>query len=54
MKLQEFKLSEVTDNFDHLRKPVKGLDRKRGPFPYYGASGIVDYVDNFIFDGKYL
>ena len=54
MKLQEYKLSEVTDNFDHLRKPVRGLDRKSGPYPYYGASGIVDYVDDFIFDGEYL
>ena len=51
---REIILGEVTDNFDSLRKPVKGLDRKSGPYPYYGASGIVDYVDDFIFDGEYL
>ena len=51
---REILLGEVTDNFDSLRKPVKGLDRKSGPYPYYGASGIVDYVDDFIFDGEYL
>ncbi|MBK7201585.1 restriction endonuclease subunit S, partial [Candidatus Amarolinea dominans] len=29
-------------------------DRRTGPYPYYGASGIVDYVDSFLFDGEYL
>jgi len=50
----EYKLGEVTENFDSMRKPVKGTDRKAGSFPYYGASGIVDFVDDFIFDGEYL
>lgn len=48
------KLGEVTINFDTKRRPVKEADRKKGPYPYYGASGIVDYVDDFIFDGEYL
>ncbi len=34
--------------------PVKESDRRPGPFPYYGASGIVDRVDRYIFDGEYL
>jgi len=34
--------------------PVKGSDRAPGPYPYYGASGVVDSVDKFIFDGEYL
>ncbi len=29
-------------------------DRKAGIYPYYGASGIVDYVENYIFEGDYL
>jgi type I restriction enzyme S subunit len=33
---------------------VKGLDRKAGPYPYYGASGIIGHIDDFIFDGEYL
>jgi type I restriction enzyme S subunit len=33
---------------------VKESERKSGIFPYYGASGIVDHVDKFIFDGEYL
>lgn len=47
-------LGEVTCNHDGKRKPVKESDRKKGPYPYYGASGIVDYVDGYLFDGRYL
>lgn len=45
---------DLTDNFDGRRIPVKEADRRAGPYPYYGASGIVDHVDNYIFDGDYL
>lgn len=38
----------------NLRVPVKESDRRPGPYPYYGASGIVDYVDGYLFDGEYL
>jgi len=51
---KEKSLGELTDNFDGQRIPVKGSERKPGIFPYYGASGIVDHVDKFIFDGEYL
>lgn len=44
----------LTINFDSKRIPVKGSERKSGPYPYYGASGIVDYVDGYLFDGEYL
>ena len=47
-------LDKLIVNYDTKRKPVKGPDRKPGPYPYYGASGIVDYVDKYIFDGDYL
>ena len=47
-------LEELVDVYDSLRKPVTSSDRKSGPYPYYGASGISDYVDSFIFDGEYL
>lgn len=50
----EYKLGEITENFDHMRIPVKKVDRKPGPFPYYGASGVVDFVEDYIFDGEYL
>jgi type I restriction enzyme, S subunit len=50
----EKSLGEVTINHDGKRRPVKESDRKKGPYPYYGASGIVDYVDGYIFEGRHL
>ncbi len=47
-------LGELTDNFDATRVPVKQVDRRAGPYPYYGASGVVDHVDDYLFDGEYL
>jgi type I restriction enzyme S subunit len=47
-------LGELTENFDGQRIPVKETERKPGPYPYYGASGVVDHVDKYIFDGDYL
>lgn len=51
---RRFRLEEITENYDELRKPIKESDRSRGPYPYYGASGVIDYVDGFLFDGDYL
>ena len=48
------KIGDLTINLDTKRKPVKEADRKPGPYPYYGASGIVDHVNNYIFDGEHL
>lgn len=52
----EKKLEECVDFLDGLRKPIKSEDRKseKGLYPYYGASGIIDYIDGFIFDGEYI
>jgi type I restriction enzyme S subunit len=47
-------LADISTNFDTQRKPVRETDRVAGPYPYYGASGIVDYVDGYLFDGDYL
>ena len=43
-------LGEVCEILDTLRKPITKKFRKQGQYPYYGATGIVDYVDNYIFD----
>ena len=48
------KLSDISVNCDSLRKPVTSGNREAGNIPYYGASGIVDYVKDYIFDGDYL
>ena len=48
------KLGEICENFDNQRKPVTAGDRKKWIYPYYWASWIVDYVDNYIYDWDYL
>jgi type I restriction enzyme S subunit len=47
-------LGKVAENLDSQRVPITSSDRKAGSIPYYGASGIVDYVDGFIFDEELL
>lgn len=51
---EKVRLPEISENHDNKRRPVTKSDRSAGKFPYYGASGIVDYVENYIFDGDYL
>ncbi len=51
---KEYTLGELVNNFDGQRVPIRGADRQSGNYPYYGASGIVDYVNSYIFDGDYL
>lgn len=48
------KLEDCTQILDSQRKPVTKKDRKSGIYPYYGATGIQDYVDKYIFDGRYV
>lgn len=47
-------LGQVAENLDNQRIPITSGDRKAGNIPYYGASGIVDYVEGFIFDEDLL
>lgn len=46
------KLGEVVDILDNLRKPITKRDRVEGEYPYYGATGILSYVHNYIFSEK--
>ena len=48
------KVECLCDILDKYRKPISKRDRKVGIYPYYGASCVQDYVDDFIFDGRYL
>lgn len=48
------KLGDIAVNIDSRRIAVTKHNRKAGIYPYYGASGIVDYVDDYIFDGDFL
>ena len=53
-KWKKNKLNKVVDFFDNQRIPIDSGERKSGPYPYYGASGIIDYVDGYIFNGEYV
>jgi type I restriction enzyme, S subunit len=45
-------LGEVVDVLDNLRKPITKRDRIEGDYPYYGATGILSYVHDYIFSEK--
>ena len=49
-------LGDVSLNFDRLRKPLSGRVRStmQGEYPYYGAASILDHVNDYLFDGRYL
>lgn len=49
-------VDEIAEFFDSMRKPLSSLERAdmARTYPYYGAVSIVDYVDDYIFDGEYL
>ena len=50
------KLKDFVNLFDSRRVPLSSKDRgnRQGIYPYYGATGIMDYVNNYIFDGDYI
>ena len=56
MKYNKFRFDEITLNYDKKRIPLSAMERtkRQGAFRYFGAQGVIDYVDDYIFDGKYL
>jgi len=50
------KIGALIENHDKHRIPIKAELRQKmkGIYPYYGAQGIIDYVNDYIFDGKYM
>ena len=52
--LEIVKLKDICENLDNQRIPVTSTNRTSGKYPYYGASGIVDYVNDYIFDEDLL
>src|SRR5438876_8868024 len=50
------KLGDVVELFDHQRVPLNSRERqaRQGKYPYYGAQGIIDHIDGYIFDGRYI
>ena len=51
---EEKPLGSVCEVLNNRRKPVSSSGREKGEYPYYGASGIVDYVRDYIFDERLL
>ena len=47
-------LGNIVNILDNQRRPVAKEKRKRGNIPYYGANGIQDWVNDYIFDGTFL
>ena len=45
-------LEDCCEILDSMRVPITASDRKSGPYPYYGANGIQDYVADYIFDDE--
>ena len=50
------KLGDVVELFDHKRVPLNANQRQErpGPYPYYGAQGVIGYIDDFLFAGRYI
>lgn len=50
------RIGEVAENADARRVPLKQTDREHrdGPYPYYGASGIIDSINEYIYEGEHL
>ncbi len=45
-------IGEACEILDNRRKPITKKDRVEGDYPYYGATGILSYVEGYIFDEK--
>ena len=45
-------LEDCCEILDNLRVPITASERKSGPYPYYGANGVQDYVNEYIFDDE--
>lgn len=53
---KEYFLGDLVENLSSKRVPLSSRQRegRKGIYPYYGAQGIIDYIDDYIFDGEYL
>lgn len=53
---KEYRLKDLIVNHSSKRIPLSSRERdaRKGKYPYYGAQGIIDGVDDYIFDGEYL
>lgn len=52
----ECRLDDIAEIHNYKRRPLNSREREnmQGQYPYYGASGIFDYLNDYIFDGEYV
>lgn len=55
-RFKEQLLGDVLDFYDHQRVPLSSLERdtRQGDYRYYGAQGVIDHLDSYIFDGQFI
>jgi type I restriction enzyme S subunit len=51
---EEKKLGDIAENLDSKRIPITSNQREKGETPYYGASGIIDFVKDYIYNDELL
>jgi len=53
---REMRLGEIAYCLDNQRIPVKESDRakRKGKYPYWGSTKVMDYIDDYIFDGEFI
>ncbi|MFH1321833.1 MAG: restriction endonuclease subunit S [Bacteroidota bacterium] len=53
---REYSILDFAEIHNQLRVPLSKMQRakKQGIYPYYGASGIIDFVDGYLFDGEFI
>lgn len=56
MKFELCRFGDLVVNFDRKRVPLSAKERanRQGKYRYYGAQGVIDYVDDYLFDGRYI
>ncbi len=56
MSIKNCNFEDLVDFYDHQRVPLSSLvrDKRQGDYPYYGAQGIIDSIDDYVFDGEYV
>src|SRR4051794_40018672 len=53
---REAPLFDIAELHDNRRVPLNQIQRsqRQGPYPYYGANGLVDHIDGYMYDGQYV
>ncbi|WP_287001931.1 MULTISPECIES: restriction endonuclease subunit S [Gordonia] len=51
---EQVRLGDLVEVYNSERRPIKSTDRVSGSTPYYGASGVVDWVEGHTHDGEFL